>query len=191
MASVVCGAIGWPPQYQQGSWVEPLAPTVSTKPRVLPDLPCTSSALRSVRYSSMLTKLGRKKGQLSPRKPHLTTCTGVLSMSVVNTSSRLTPATTLSGSPQMDSCRIRRAWLHMSSKLSEPNANISKLWCIRHFKAAMQYRVQHYLHFIQRPQHSCTSLTKLMSSRKAYPQACISTSLVAQAELHCEAHRKV
>lgn len=39
----------------------------------------------------MLTKLGRKKGQLSPKNPHLATCTGVLARSVVNTSSRSTP----------------------------------------------------------------------------------------------------
>ena len=53
----------------------------------------TSSTFMSVLYCSMLTKLGRKKGQLSPRKPHLATWTGVLARSVVKTSSRSTPDT--------------------------------------------------------------------------------------------------
>lgn len=52
----------------------------------------TSSALYCVRSSSQLAKFGRKYGQVSPKKPHDATDTGVAPGSVVNTSSTSTPA---------------------------------------------------------------------------------------------------
>ena len=64
----------------------------------------TSSTLMSVLYCSMFTKFGRKKGQLSPKKPHFATWTGVLARSVVNIWSKSIPG-------EKDTRTSMAAWL--------------------------------------------------------------------------------